>query len=417
MVEILIISYNALPMDVVASYRTKAYCDHFSKYGIRPTLLTHRWERIGDVYGTHKLDDKIVVEEAETHSVIRLPRPGNDESPSKFHTLWSYINSDLDVGLLASYRVFRDFLWNHLTRKKYDLIMAIYNPHFHLKLAYQCFRRFGIPYVLDFRDLWNNEIVTSSYRPGLRERIINSIIAQAWRRWLRSSLFFSTTGEKWRVFLGDLSGKEGIIVRNGFDCLPTHRSQSLQRQRTFKVVHFGRIYRGQQLDTFIDGFRQFASGFSPSEVVLEMIGLKNVSGVNFEEILRNALGAYVRFIPYLPKPELMSYCANEAALFFVPPFKEDNGQFCVKAFDYVLAGKNVLVAPAGGEVGEFVTRLKAGVVLNTAGEVRCYLEKCHREFTTSGSVTFNIDKESLQQFTREAQVKLIADKIHEVLAV
>jgi glycosyltransferase involved in cell wall biosynthesis len=403
-------------MDVVASYRAKAYCDHLSKYGIKPTLLTHRWEETGTEYRTHQANDKIVVEEAETCSIIRLPRPENDRSPSKLHTLWCYINSDLDVGLLGSYRVFREFLSMHLAQKKYDLIIAIYNPHFHLKLAYECFRRFGIPYVLDFRDLWNNEIVTSSYQPGLRERVINSIIARAWRRWLKSSLFFSTTGNKWCRFLRDLSDKEGIIVRNGFDYLPVSRPQSSGSKRIFKVVHFGRLYQGQNLDVFLEGFRQFAKRFPPSEVKLEMIGLKKIRGFDFEGLLRKALGEYVTFIPYLPKSELMAYCENEAAIFFLPAFKEDNGQFCVKAFDYILAGKNVLVAPASGEVSEFVTRVNAGVALNTPTEVWEYLEKCHAEFTTTGSVSFHIEKKILPQFTREAQVKLMADKIREGLS-
>src|SRR5688572_10569110 len=136
-VNVLILSYNALPMDVVSSYRAKAYCDHFKSFAIKPTLMTYRWEMVDNQYVVHEPDDAVIVEETESCKVIRVPYPGPRRSGSSLRTIISYIKGDLDVELMDSYRIFRKFLWHHLEKQRYDFVIAIYNPHFHLKLAYE----------------------------------------------------------------------------------------------------------------------------------------------------------------------------------------------------------------------------------------------------------------------------------------
>lgn len=417
MVEVLIFSYNALPMDVVSSYRVKAYCDHLVSFGIRPTLLTHRWEKVNDRFLIHRADDKVIVEENKECTIIRLPYPGKNYSQTSIYTLWSYLHSDLDVGLADSYKIFKDFLWSHLKEKKYKAIIAIYNPHYHLKLAYECWRKFNIPYVLDFRDLWDNEIISKSYRPDFKKRIINSLIRRAWKKWINHGLFFSTTSHKWILYLSRLSGKDGIVVRNGFDYLPSEKkTKSTQPVGKFKIIHFGRIYKDQNLDVFIEGFRSFANSLSSEEVALEIVGLKKVSGVDYREKLENDLGDYVTFVPYMPRQALISYCREQAALFLFPNFREDNGQFAVKVYDYMLMGKNIVVTPGGGEISEVVSRANVGVVLDKPGEVAAYLQRAYDQFKKFASVPFYGDEEIIDQYSREKQVKVMAEKIHDALS-
>lgn len=414
MVEVLILSYNALPLDVVSSYRTKAYCDHFADFGIRPTLLTHRWEYVNGSYVTHAADDAVITEEDNGVAIIRLPYPGVDASKSRMHTLVSYLDTNIDVGLMSSYRIFKHFLFNHLKTKKYDVIIGIYNPHFHLKLAYECWLKFKIPYVLDFRDLWDNDIVTPSYRPDFTQRVVNLFVSHAWKKWLKPSLFFATTGSTWLNFIGGLSGKEGIIVRNGFD--KRMKPSEKVTVEKFIVVHFGRLYKGQDLATFLSGFKAFAEGFTTTQVGLEIVGLKTVHGVDWEGEIKAALGEYVRFIPYKPKEELMRYCSSNASLFFFPNFREDNGQFPVKLYDYIQVGRNIMVSPAGGAICDFVRETNVGVVANTAEDVKVYLQNCYMHLRNFGCIPYEADWEELEAYTRKKQVKLMADKIHQVFS-
>lgn len=416
MVEILIISYNALPLDVVSSYRAKAYCDHFISYGIRPTLLTHRWEYSNGSYLVHERNAEVIVEEGPTCTVIRLPNPGAGDSKSKLHTILSYCRGDFDVSLLSSYQVFKDFLWKHLKDRRYQLIMGIFNPHFHLKLAHECQQAFNIPYVLDFRDLWENAIVTSSYRPGIRQQIIDRLIMTSWKRWIRNSMFFSTTGDKWRGFLTALSGKEGIVVRNGFqDIRDQDSAENYSTSSKFKVIHFGRLYKEQNIEVFLQGFRIFCEKFSPDEVGLEIVGLKRCPGVDHEQRIRQVLGRYVSILPYKSKPDLIAYCCAEASIFMFPNFKEDNGQFPVKLYDYIMMRKNILVSPAGGDIGEFVSEMNVGVVLNDPESVAQGLGQYYEVFRKYGFIPLKGNNARLNEYSRKEQVRVMARKIHAVV--
>lgn len=411
-VSVLILSYNALPMDVVSSYRAKAYCDHFTSFGVKPTLLTHRWEMVDNRFVVHRPDDEVLTEETESCKIIRLPYPGTRPSRSNLHTILSYMNGDIDVELISSYRIFRKFLWHHLEKHRYDFIIAIYNPHFHLKLAYEIQRKFKIPCALDFRDLWENDIVTRSYNPGLKKRITNAIIAFWWRKWIRYTVFFSTVSPQWREFLTELSGKAGIVVRNGFDGIATVGDMTpAVRTSTFKVVHFGRMYHGQDLDVFLEGFRRFTANFSPMEVTFEVIGLKKAVGIDCEKKIKDALGAYVVFRPYIAKNDLINYCKEQATLFFFPDFSDDNGSLAVKVYDYLMLGKNILIAPGGGEVSRLVFDLNAGVVVNDPESVLAYLNQCYREYKRNGYLTYKLNREKLKAHSRERQVNVLANHI------
>lgn len=414
-VKVLILSYNALPMDVVSSYRAKAYCDHFISFGIQPTLVTHRWEMVDNKFVVHHDDEPAVIEETGSCKIIRLPYPGKRASASSLHTMISYINGDLDVELMDSYTVFRKFLWHHLAKERYDFIIAIYNPHFHLKLAYEIRQKFGIPYVLDFRDLWENEIVTRTYNPVLKKRIINLIIGSWWRKWIRNSVSFSTVSDRWRRYLSGLSGVTGIVVRNGFDHLPTEPGmQAPVRTSTFTVTHFGRMYSGQNLDVFLQGFRMFATCFSPGEVTFEVIGLKKVEGLDVEKKIKDALNGYVTFRPYISKIDLMTYCREQSMLFFFPDFEDDNGSLAVKVYDYLMLGKNILVAPGGGEVSRLVSGLNAGVVVNDPESVSAILHQYYQEFKQKGYLTYRLNRKKLESYSRDRQVKIMADHIKSV---
>lgn len=411
MINVLIISYNALPLDVVSSYRAKAYCDHLSSHGIFPTLLTHRWELQNGKYNTHDHTSPPVVEQHSTHRILRLPYPGKLKSSSTLRTVISYLRGNIDIDLEISYKIFKTFLDQHFREERYDLIVSIFNPHFHLKLAYESWKEFKIPYVLDFRDLWDNSIVTKTYKPSIKKKILDTIIAYWWKKWIKESLFFCTTGVKWKLFLEDLTHSEGLIIRNGFETeLSVDANQTINSKK-FKVIHFGRMYADQDVDPFVQGFRLFALDHGSDKVGVEIIGLKKIPGKDYQSVLRSALGSYVTFIPFLDRHDLIKYCQQEATLFFFPNFKEDNGQFSVKLYDYMALRKNIIVAPAGGEVEYVISQAKVGVILNTPQEVKEYLQKAYNSFNAVGGVSLDSKVSMINQYSRKNQVSILAERI------
>ena len=183
--RVLILSYHSLPLDVIASYRAEGFFAHFKKYDIFPTLLSMRWERNkNNVWRLHVRKDSIQHQSSPLGARILLPRYKRCKSFSigalryalysvpairYFYIAWAWLRGHLDTTPEAydAYLSTKNFLFNYLKQNSYDVVLAIFSPHHHARLAYEIHKRFGIPYVLDFRDLWSNRIMDTHYRPRL----------------------------------------------------------------------------------------------------------------------------------------------------------------------------------------------------------------------------------------------------------
>lgn len=410
-------------MDVVASYRIKAYCDFFYENGLFPTLVTHRWERDDNGWAFHNGEDEIKREQYHTCEVFRLPRPMlkgcNGPVVGKIRTIWHLMRGDLDAELTSSYRVFRTFLLQHLVTTRYDVVLGIFSPHFDLKLTYEVGRKFAIPCILDFRDLWVNQIVTSQYRPSPRQYLFNFFVRSYWRIWLKQSLFFSTTSKEWIVYLKRLSGRDGIIVRNGYDNIfSLTPGGGANRPKKFVVTYFGRLYPNQSLDAITSGIRQFiASEIPGTDFAIQLIGIKragNFDGLN--ELLKRIPREYVEVIGYMPREKLLTYCAENSSLFLLPNFAENNGQFMVKSYDYISLRKPVIVAPSNGSETELLIRdLDAGIVTSSGKEVAAFIKKCYGRFKAGKPLKLDYSVDRFEFYSRRNQVRIMAQHIKEAL--
>ena len=412
MKNLLIISYHALPLDVVASYRTKGYCDYLSEYGIFPTLVTHRWEKdISKEWLDHNTNDQVLYEDHKTHKVIRLPRPHeNLESKSSFNTLKCWMKGDFDLHLLNSYKVFKNFLFQHLQNNKYDVILAIYSPHSHLKLAYELYKKFKIPYVLDFRDLWDNQVVTKSYNPNYKKKIQDYLIKLYWKKWISNCRFFVTTGSLWKKYLENLTDQKGFVIPNGHEFKVI---ASMRAQTEFKLIYFGKIYPNQNLKVIMEGISKFIDRVEPGNFKLILIGLKVSSDFDcLHFITRQIHSKYLKLIDYLPKQELIEFCKSEATMFFLPSFYEDNGQFMVKLYDFMALGRPIIIAPQVNSDMETVTsKTNSGVAVDTAESVAYYLEMQYRYFLRHGQPKNDGYPAKILAYHRENHVKSFADLI------
>src|SRR5690606_9898043 len=210
--------------------------------------------------------------------------------------------------------------------------------------------------------------------------------------------------------------RPGIVVRNGIDNLFCAQAARPKRAaKTFKIIHFGNFYQGQDPTIFLKGFRRFAHELNSDQVRVEIIGFKNRASDLVKDTFVRYLGDFVRFVPYMPKQQLASYCQNQAALFFFPGFREDNGQFCVKVYDYVSMGRNVIVSPGEGDMGAFVKEVGAGLVTNDELEIAQYLHDCYDQWRQTGSVAWNVDEKKCIQFTRREQVRVLAEEVRSFL--
>ncbi len=427
MKKILIISFHSLPMNVIASYRAMAFLYNLKKFGFEPTLLTHHWD--------NDLDEvKIKKEKYNYGTIIRIPIVKHwfhevigviESIPliNRFSILFRWLSGVLDSSRLDwdSYRSLKIFCKQHLSDYTYDLIMGIYSPHHHLKLCYELHTLFSIPYILDFRDLWNNRVIHRHYSPNLSESLQDSITKFYWKKWLSKAKLFSITSKPWMEKIHEFSKTNGIIVHNGYEQEFFDRIDVKPPKTTeFVVLHAGSLYTHQYLDIFFQGCKQFVERNRPKNFKVKFIGadrrhyFNQLSGLMpraKDYVLSNLDEAYCEVTKRIPKEEVIDQMAK-CHLFLFPSFPDSPGTYGGKIFECIGGKRNILVIPDDlGVVGELIRETKAGFMANTPGEVTDYLQTCYEEWQENGYVDYKADFSIIQHYSRENQVRAFSDHL------
>lgn len=412
--ELLILSYHFLPMNAIASYRAKAYIDYFYKYGIYPTLITHYWD------DQEREDGDVSVEETQEYRIIRIPLNKKKEKQySKIKILKNWFSGVLDTGpgLEFSYSAFAKFTKKHLLTNKYDLMMGIYSPHHHLKLCYQLNQQFSIPYILDFRDLWDNRIIHSEYSPNWKEKLQDLTCRYYWAKWLSNASAFTITSAPWRDKLSELTETPGYVIRNGFEANVLNRNERIKNEK-FTILHSGSLYFNQDLEVFWKGLKQFIEVYQPVDFKVEFIGAKRTlfqSSINSFRgdidllIEQYQLTDYVVATERIPKDEVIKKQVSADILLF-PSFPKSPGTYSGKIFEYIGSNTPVLVVPSDNSViDELMEEINNGFSANTSEEVFLYIEKQYLAWKCGEKESEN--QEDRFPCSRDSQVKKMAELI------
>lgn len=404
-----------------------AFADYLSEFGLYPTILTHRWER-DEVYGgwkVHEIEEGVVNEEYDSCHVIRLPRPAPFDPTSlpllrrKAFTFLSFLKGQPNPSLKDSYSRFKSFLEEHLNEHRYDLLVGIFSPHFALKLTHDMGEKFGIPYAMDLRDLWTNRIINRYYEPGWREQLQDRFTARYWRKWLSQALFFSTTSRPWADKIEHVTGKKGIVVKNGYE-EELFQEEIAPSSEEFRIVHTGSLYNHQKLELFLEGAKRFWENFRPDSFRVDFIGGDRKAYSNsptsftkdpesrISKILPNEIFSIT---PRIPKQEAIRMM-KEAQILLFPSFPDSPGTYSGKIFDYLGARRPILSFPHDNSVvDELLFDTNAGTILDTPEEIEGFLGDRYREWKEKGCCAYEGTPERVEKYSRREQVRVFAEEV------
>jgi hypothetical protein len=439
MKKILIVSYHYPPMNVIAARRTEAYANFFYKYNIYPTIVTHRWEMENCDYDkngrlnkfTWKLwreRDSIIKETYETHRVLRVPRTRTRHFKyfRKIENL-PFVGKFCQVGLwmkgftasieVDSYNDFKAFLWKHLRHENYDMILGLYSPHSDIKLCHDINREFKIPFIADYRDLWDNGLLAEAYNPTLKQYWVNKVCQSLHKRWLKSALFFTAVSTPIADKIAELCHiPQGYSITNGFE--ESIFSQLERKNKNdFIILHGGTLYAEQDISGFIDGIKQFWKELGKEDrKLIRIIFLAIKTESQKELLIRSFPGELpLEFVNRLPREEAIQLMKDSSILFY-PAWKKYKGIYSGKLFEYLGTKNNILVIPKdNGVVENLIEETKGGLATNSSVEMVGYLKENFRFWKQYGQAKYQGDADKVQKYSREFQVGEMARLIHKYL--
>ena len=430
MKRVLIISFHSLPFDVIASYRANAYWKHFKKFGLEPVLLTH--------YLGLKAEEWVSIEKKKNGTIIRVPIKNHRISLflsffealpflNKISIVLRWLMGFLDASpkSIDSYLSLKSFCKQYLTNNHVDVVLGIFSPHHHLKLCRWINKKHSIPYVLDFRDLWHNRIMNRDYRPSFTEYVQDKTTEYYWKRWLKNALFFTITSDSWKDKLSEFSTTEGYTVNNGFDMEDYYNKNNEGDTGHFTILYTGSLYSSQRIEVFLKGYNKFINDENPTNTTVVFLGSDRKKNTERsygsymhdpKSYIKSEINeSHVKVTNRVSKNEVIQQLQKAQLLLFLS-HPDIPGWHSGKLFDYLGAQKNILMVPDDhGEVGSVIRTTKSGIIANTSEDVRNYLNVAYKEWSEKGKLNFIGDVDKINEFSRENQVKKMAQLLMEVV--
>jgi hypothetical protein len=352
--RILYLTFNAPPVKNVASFRTEAYLKYLPQEGIHVDVLTRYYgdhESIGSNFEMMKSDAKVV--QASKH-----------EGPVYYTDFYNYVNHSAlyrttrsiarvltNICLVDAYyygwkKHALDFFDRHLQYKKYDLIIATFNPLITFVVAQEISKKYKIPWMAEYRDSFVTDVDhgrTLLYKKLVQARALKGVkkiivVSEGIIEQLQRSLML-----KQRAI-------EIVLVRNGYDELVQpglqeedksvwELFQQVRKSYNAVLLHTGTIYKDQNYPFFLDCIRHY-NALSASKIALVLVGL-NKDGMSFNPLLQKD----VYLLPKVTAATAMHMQKAADVLILPAWYTHRYTGFIAKVFEFLWFGKRVWCSP------------------------------------------------------------------------
>lgn len=267
-----------------------------------------------------------------------------------------------DDGVSWARRSIRPLL-DVVRREGVELIFSTYSPASNHLLAMELQKRTGLPWVAEFRDLWLDD---GRYQaPSARVRAAHERLQKETLQ--RANAVIGVTPSQTRILEAHVPehGSKFHTITNGFD--PEDFRAAVRRHRRgdrFILAHVGRFDLARTQGgggEFFTALGRFAEQLGPDRerFLLRIIGHTNATS---RQRLQ-AASLPCEFLDYVQHGEaIRAMCAADALLLMVPDGRNGETILCGKLFEYLAAGRPILViGPRGGECERVVGECAAGV--------------------------------------------------------
>lgn len=249
-----------------------------------------------------------------------------------------------------------------------DFIYASAPPFTSLLVADRLARRFSIPWVAEFRDLWIDH-------PYYSYSTARRVLEELWEsRVLDRASAMVTVSPPWQALLRRKFGKPTALIMNGFvlEDFPETPPARPSAEGPVRIVYTGHIYEGYRDPTPL--FEAIGLlGEERAQVRVEFVGTSN----DVVRALAQRCGVedVVSVSPPIPYREALRLQMNADILLHLQwNDPREEGTISGKLFEYIAARRPVLgIGYDAGSVAQIMREHEAGIVCNEAEGIAAQL--------------------------------------------
>ena len=298
-----------------------------------------------------------------------------------------------------------------LQREKFDVIFASLEPRTASLVAAQLSRETGVPFVLEYRDLWTGSPYHALALPTVFHRWLHERLE---RRTVQQARAVSAVCRGIADYLGQKYASElqvpVAVNYNFFDPeeYPPSTLVASATPRPLVVSYVGAMYASRTPHQFFEGMRAYLDRAKLTPLQFRFCWAGNITDVDDlgKVIDRTGVRPYMEFLGQIPHQDALQLLIRSDAALLIQA-AHDAIHIPGKLFEAMGARVPLLALANPCEVTDIIQRCRAGIVCPyTAESVAAALEEFHRLSTQGTRWQFN--EVEVQKFSADASVAQLA---------
>lgn len=364
------------------------------------------WRKIFKMFG-YKTDESIPEQIKESLS-INSKKSFIDVLLNFYQTFFAYPDTEKTWGKPAL-----KIAKNIFKKEHFNIILSSSPfPTSHI-IASKLKKKFNLPWVADFRDLWtqNHNYPYSRWRKIFEKRLE--------LKTLSSANVLVTVSQPLADKLIELHRRETIYsITNGFDPEKINNPPN-ELSPKFTITYTGQIYvRKQDPLKIIVALKDLIEEgtINENDVEIRFYGPENY--FLKKNIEKYGLDNIIRQYGTIPREDVLKkQWESQILLLLNWEDEKEKGAYTGKIFEY-LTGRRPILA-TGGFGNDVVERLlketKAGVYCSKVDDIKKYLRDFYSEYKKTGKVSFNGDLKEINKYSYREMAKKFADVLNQTV--
>ncbi len=241
----------------------------------------------------------------------------------------------------------------------FDILYSTFSPVSNHLLGLELKRRTGLPWVVDFRDLWIDD-----YRYAERSARRRTMQAELQQCLLEEAdVVIGVTTRQTDILASHVPGHAAkfVTITNGFDVddFRIVESSAVSDSSMFTLAHIGRLDRWRAHGALLEGLRRFTSEMRQeySGFVFRIVGHadRTAHAALLESGVPCELTGYVSH-----SQAIREMCRANALLLALPDGPNADSVIPAKLFEYLASGRPILTVGPDGAAADVVRECAAG---------------------------------------------------------
>jgi Glycosyltransferase Family 4 len=286
---------------------------------------------------------------------------------------------------------------------KNDIVITSAPPYSALNIGYYLKKKFGVKWIIDYRDPWTLGYSTLGYS-NFADKLRKLIQRKDELRFLEAADHIITVSESLEKYFPVRFQHKIHVIPNGANTDEMDFNKINGNPQTFSIVYAGTMHPQQLEETyFFNTVKKFLVNekIEPENFKIHFIGSAESEELK-NEIEHYKLNDFINITSRVDFPVLYEYMYN-ASMFLHLRYANRNKIITSKQFDYLVLQKPILLPQSdSGDIAESILKNKAGYVCNNSDELYFILKQEYSKFIEKQDVRIKRDQQFINQLSRNA---------------